>query len=38
MADVLTPEQRHLNMSRNRGKDTKPKLLSLPAFHLFVLL
>lgn len=27
MPDVLTPEQRHLNMSRNRGKDTKPELL-----------
>ena len=26
MADVLTPEQRRLNMSRIRGKDTKPEL------------
>ena len=25
MADVLTPEQRHYNMSRIRGKDTKPE-------------
>lgn len=24
--DVLTPEQRRLNMSRIRGKDTKPEL------------
>lgn len=24
--DVLTPEQRHLNMTRIRGKDTKPEL------------
>lgn len=26
MVDVLTPEQRRLNMSRIRGKDTKPEL------------
>lgn len=25
MADVLTKEQRHLNMSHIRGKDTKPE-------------
>jgi DNA mismatch endonuclease (patch repair protein) len=27
MADVLTPEQRRLNMSRIRGKDTRPELV-----------
>lgn len=27
MADVLTPEQRSLCMSRIRGKDTKPEIL-----------
>lgn len=27
MTDVLTPEQRRLNMSRIRGRDTKPELL-----------
>ena len=27
MTDVLTPEQRHLNMSRIRGKDTLPELI-----------
>jgi DNA mismatch endonuclease, patch repair protein len=26
MADVLTPEQRRLNMSRVRGRDTKPEM------------
>lgn len=26
MADVLTPEQRQFNMSRVRGKDTKPEM------------
>ena len=26
MADVLTPEQRHKNMSRIRGRDTRPEL------------
>lgn len=26
MTDVLTPEQRRLNMSRIRGKDTKPEI------------
>lgn len=26
MVDVLTPEQRRLNMSRIRGRDTKPEL------------
>ncbi|GHV85091.1 very short patch repair endonuclease [Spirochaetia bacterium] len=25
--DVLTPEQRHFNMSRIRSKDTKPELI-----------
>ena len=25
--DVLTPEQRHYNMSRIRAKDTKPEVL-----------
>lgn len=25
MSDVLTKEQRHLNMSHIRGKDTKPE-------------
>lgn len=33
MADVLTPAQRHLNMSRNRGKDTKPELLVRQYLH-----
>lgn len=27
MADVLSPEQRRLNMSRIRGKDTKPEMV-----------
>jgi DNA mismatch endonuclease (patch repair protein) len=27
MADVLTPDQRKLNMSRIRGKDTTPELI-----------
>ena len=27
MADVLTPEQRRLNMSRIRGKNTKPEMV-----------
>lgn len=27
MTDVHTPEQRSLNMSRIRGKDTKPEML-----------
>lgn len=33
MADVLTPEQRRLNMSRIRGKDTKPELLLRHGLH-----
>ena len=33
MTDVLTPEQRHLNMSRVRGRDTKPELLLRRALH-----
>jgi DNA mismatch endonuclease, patch repair protein len=31
--DVLTPEQRRLNMSRIRGKDTKPELVLRKALH-----
>lgn len=27
MADVLTPKQRSFNMSRIRGKDTKPEII-----------
>lgn len=33
MADVLTPEQRRLNMSRIRGKDTKPELMLRRGLH-----
>jgi DNA mismatch endonuclease (patch repair protein) len=33
MTDVLTPEQRRLNMSRIRGRDTKPELLLRRALH-----
>ena len=33
MVDVLTPEQRRLNMSRIRGKDTKPELLLRHGLH-----
>jgi DNA mismatch endonuclease (patch repair protein) len=33
MADVLTPEQRRLNMSRIRGKDTKPELMLRQGLH-----
>ncbi len=33
MADVLTVEQRRLNMSRIRGRDTKPELLLRRALH-----
>ena len=33
MADVLTPEQRRLNMSRIKGKDTKPELLLRHSLH-----
>jgi DNA mismatch endonuclease (patch repair protein) len=33
MADVLTHEQRRLNMSRIRGKDTKPELILRRGLH-----
>ncbi len=33
MADVLTPQQRRLNMSRIRSRDTKPELLLRRALH-----
>lgn len=33
MADVLTVEQRRLNMSRIRGKDTKPELMLRRGLH-----
>jgi DNA mismatch endonuclease, patch repair protein len=33
MADILTPEQRRLNMSRIRGKNTKPELLLRHGLH-----
>lgn len=33
MVDVLTPEQRHLNMSRIRGRDTKPEMLIRHGLH-----
>jgi len=33
MTDVLTPAQRQLNMSRIRGKDTRPELLLRRALH-----
>ena len=33
MADVLTPEQRRLNMSRIRGTNTKPEKLLRSALH-----
>ena len=33
MVDVLTPEQRGLNMSRIRGRDTKPELLVRRGLH-----
>lgn len=33
MADVLTPAQRSHNMSRIRGKDTKPELLLRRGLH-----
>ncbi len=33
MADVLTPEQRRHNMSRIRGRDTKPELLVRRGLH-----
>jgi DNA mismatch endonuclease, patch repair protein len=31
--DVLTPQQRRLNMSRIRGKDTKPELVLRQGLH-----
>ena len=31
--DVLTPEQRQLNMSRIKGKDTKPEMLIRRGLH-----
>jgi DNA mismatch endonuclease (patch repair protein) len=34
MADVLTPEQRRLNMSRIRAKNTKPETSLRSALHL----
>lgn len=33
MTDVLTPEQRKLNMSRIRGRDTKPEMLVRRGLH-----
>ena len=33
MVDVLTPEQRVLNMSRIRGRDTKPEVLVRRGLH-----
>ncbi len=33
MADVLTPEQRRRNMSRIRGRDTKPELILRRGLH-----
>jgi DNA mismatch endonuclease, patch repair protein len=33
MPDVLTREQRHLNMSRIRAKDTKPEMLVRRGLH-----
>lgn len=33
MVDVLTPEQRRLNMSRIKGKDTKPEMLIRRGLH-----
>lgn len=33
MPDVLTPEQRHLNMSRIRAKNTKPEMLLRRGLH-----
>ncbi len=31
--DVLTPEQRHLNMSRIKGRDTAPEMIIRRALH-----
>jgi len=33
MVDVLSPEQRRLNMSRIRGRDTKPEMLIRRGLH-----
>lgn len=33
MGDVLTPEQRRLNMSRIRGRDTKPEIILRRGLH-----
>ena len=33
MVDVLAPEQRQLNMSRIRGRDTKPEMLIRRGLH-----
>lgn len=33
MTDVLTPEQRRFNMSRIRGKNTKPEMVLRRALH-----
>lgn len=33
MADVLTPAQRRLNMSRIRGRDTKPEMVIRRGLH-----
>lgn len=33
MVDVLNPEQRRLNMSRIRGRDTKPEMLIRRGLH-----
>ena len=33
MTDVLTPEQRRFNMSRIRGRDTKPEMLVRRGLH-----
>ncbi len=33
MTDVLTPEQRHFNMSRIRGRNTKPEMLIRRGLH-----
>ncbi len=33
MTDVLTLEQRHLNMSRVRGRDTKPEMIIRRGLH-----
>ena len=33
MTDVLTPEQRRYNMSRIRGKDTKPEMILRRGLH-----